>query len=106
MERLLYNCEEISLSYPGDIEYVYEKYNSPTDSNTYIKIINVDYKRVPGSLLHVFINGNDMGLFMIDNVNTNDHLVSITYGEQFYKPLYNAYDDLIIDIGKIGTTEE
>lgn len=106
MERLLYNCEELRLTYDeggnsNDIEIVYTEDKDPTDDNTYFILKNIT--RAPGSLLHVFINNKDKGLFIID---TNGHLVSITYGEQFYKPLYKAYDDLISDIGKIGTMEE
>ena len=101
MERLLYNCEELRLSYvkggkSNDIEVVYSENEAPTDKNTYFILKNIT--RAPGSLLHVFINNEDKGLFIID---TNGHLVSITYGEQFYKPLYEAYDDLISDIGAI-----
>ena len=106
MERLLYNCEELKVYYPKNpndaekmyIEYVYNRSNSPTDDNTYIKVTDESYKKDPGTLLHVFINDSDKGLFIVDD---EKHLISITCGEQFYKPLYEAYDNLIDNINKI-----
>ena len=100
MERLLYNCEKLELFYDDPIkddtmEVVYQKYTKPEDSNTYFNIITEGKKRAPGSLLHVFINNEDKGLFIVD---TNNHLVSITNGEHFYKPLYKAYDELLNNI--------
>lgn len=108
MERLFYNCEKIKLSYNNDISVVYAESNSPTDDNSYLTITNTTKQKPYGTLLHVYLydkneneEGIDKGLFIVDNVNNKNCLVSITCGEQFYKPLYKAYDDLIDDINKI-----
>ena len=103
MERLFYNCEILNLSYATDIDIKYSTNKSPTDDNTYLLIKNQAKQKNPGTLLHVYIDNVDKGLFIVDN---NKRLVSITCGEQFYKPLYKAYDDLIHDIEKIGKMEE
>ena len=103
MERLFYNCEILNLSYATDIDIKYSTDKSPTDDNTYLVIKTEGKKKNPGTLLHVYINNVDKGLFIVDK---NSRLVSITCGEQFYKPLYKAYDDLINDINKIGEREE
>ena len=108
MERLFYNCEKIKLSYNNDISVTYDASNSPTDDNSYLKITNTAKQKPSGTLLHVYLydkyeneEGIDKGLFIVDNVNNKNCLVSITCGEQIYKPLYKAYDDLIDDINKI-----
>lgn len=102
MERLFYNCEILRLSYADDIDIKYSTDDSPTDTNAYLLIKNPAKQKNSGTLLHVFIDGADKGLFVVDN---NNRLVSITCGEQFYKPLYKAYEDLINDINKIGEME-
>lgn len=108
MERLFYNCEKIKLSYNNDVSVVYAESNSPTDDNSYLTITNTAKQKPYGTLLHVYLydkneneEGIDKGLFIVDNVNNKNRLVSITCGEQFYKPLYEAYDDLIDDINSI-----
>ena len=103
MERLFYNCEILRLSYANDIDIKYSTDKSPTDDNTYLLIKNQAKQKNPGTLLHVYIDNVDKGLFIVDN---NKRLVSITCGEQFYKPLSKTYDDLIQDIEKIGKMEE
>ena len=104
----LYNCEKIKLSYNNDISVVYAESNSPANDNSYLTITNTAKQRPIGTLLHVYLydkdeneEGIDKGLFIVDSVNNKNRLVSITCGEQFYKPLYEAYDDLIDDINSI-----
>ena len=102
MKRLFYNCEKIRLSYNNDVDVVYDDSKYPDDDNGYLIIRNVE--RDPGLLLHIYMYDEDTGedvdkgLFIVDD---EKHLISITCGEQFYKPLYEAYDDLIDDINKI-----
>ena len=117
MERLFYNCEKIKLSYYNDeanqiykdVNIKYSEFDNPMDSNYYLSLTG-NKIREAGSLLHVYLYDKegsktfvDKGLFIVDK---NSRLVSITCGEQFYKPLYKAYDDLIHDIEKIGKMEE
>lgn len=102
MERLFYNCEILRLSYTNDIDIKYSTDKSPTDDNTYLLIKTQAKQKNPGTLLHVYIDDIDKGLFIVDK---NSRLVSITCGEQFYKPLYKAYEDLINEINKIGERE-
>ena len=109
MERLFYNCEKIKLSYYNDkanqiykdVNIKYSEFENLMNSNYYLSL-NGNKIREAGSLLHVYLYDKegsktfvDKGLFIVDN---DKHLVSITCGEQFYKPLYEAYDDLISDI--------
>ena len=117
MERLFYNCEKIKLSYYDDEEnQIYkdvaigytDAYYPNNDNTTYLRIYE-EKKKDPGTLLHVYIYDEDKneegkkayidkGLFIVD---AKGRLVSITCGEQFYKPLYAAYDRLIRDINNI-----
>ena len=108
MERLFYNCEKIKLSYNNDVSVVYAESDSPTNENSYLTITNTAKQKPYGTLLHIYLydkyeneEGIDKGLFIVDSVNNKNCLVSITCGEQFYKPLYEAYDNLIADINKI-----
>ena len=108
MERLFYNCEKIKLSYNNDISVVYAESDLPTNENSYLTITNTAKQKPSGTLLHVYLydkyeneEGIDKGLFIVDNDNNKNRLVSITCGEQFYKPLYEAYDNLIDDINTI-----
>ena len=108
MERLFYNCEKIKLSYNNDVSVVYAESDLPTNENSYLIITNKSKQKPSGTLLHIYLyskdeneEGIDKGLFIVDNDNNKNRLVSITCGEQFYKPLYEAYDNLIDDINTI-----